>query len=127
MNIKGITYSLKEINNNFYKNQSTKKHDVDEKLEYYKNHKDEFKEVLRKNHEELMEEVDKWCGEILDKSPTAIKVLKYSFNSDSDNIFGISRMGLSSLELFHTTDEAHEGIDAFLEKRPPEFSKFRKN
>ena len=78
-------------------------------------------------NDKLMEEVDKWCGEILDKSPTAIKVLKYSFNSDSDNIYGISRMGLSSLELFHTTDEAHEGIDAFLEKRPPEFSKFRKN
>lgn len=76
--------------------------------------------------EELMAEVDKWCDEILTKSPTALKIAKYSFNSDSDHIFGISRMGLSSLELFHTTDEANEGINAFLEKRNPDFGKFRK-
>ena len=69
----------------------------------------------------LMDEVDKWCEEILEKSPTALKIAKYSFNSDTDNIFGISRMGLSSLELFHTTDEAKEGINAFLEKRAPDF------
>lgn len=76
--------------------------------------------------EKLMDEVDKWCGEILEKSPTAIKLAKYSFNADTDNIYGISRMGLSSLELFHTTEEAHEGIDAFLEKRLPDFNKYRK-
>lgn len=71
--------------------------------------------------EKLMEEVDKWCDEILEKSPTAIKIAKYSFNSDTDSIYGISRMGLRSLELFHTTDEANEGINAFLEKRAPNF------
>ena len=71
--------------------------------------------------EKLVDEVDKWCDEILEKSPTAIKIAKYSFNSDTDSIYGISRMGLSSLELFHTTDEANEGINAFLEKRNPNF------
>lgn len=76
--------------------------------------------------DKLMDEVDQWCSEILEKSPTAIKVAKYSFNADTDNIFGISRMGLSALELFHTTEEAHEGINAFLEKRPPDFGKYRK-
>ncbi len=76
--------------------------------------------------DKLMEEVDKWCQEILSKSPTAIKIAKYSFNADTDHIFGISRMGLASLELFHTTSEAKEGIDAFIEKRNPDFSKFRK-
>lgn len=81
-------------------------------------------EVVRK--EELMNEVNRWCNEILEKSPTAIKIAKYSFNSDTDHIFGISRMGLSSLELFHTTEEANEGIDAFLEKRAPDFNKYRK-
>ena len=76
--------------------------------------------------DEIMNEVNKWCEEILEKSPTAIKIAKYSFNADTDNIFGISRMGLSSLELFHTTEEANEGINAFLEKRVPEFNKYRK-
>lgn len=80
-------------------------------------------EVVKK--EELMNEVNQWCDEILEKSPTALKIAKYSFNSDTDNIFGISRMGLSSLELFHTTEEANEGINAFLEKRPPDFKKYR--
>lgn len=75
--------------------------------------------------EKLMAEVNRWCSEILEKSPTAIKIAKYSFNSDTDSIFGISRMGLSSLELFHTTPEADEGINAFLEKRTPDFSKYR--
>jgi len=76
-------------------------------------------------NDELMIEVDKWCNEILEKSPTAIKLAKYSFNSDTDHIFGISRMGLSSLELFHTTEEAKEGTNAFLEKRTPDFNKYR--
>lgn len=79
--------------------------------------------VVKKD--DLVSEVDKWCEEILEKSPTALKLAKYSFNSDTDSIFGISRMGLSSLELFHTTDEAKEGTNAFLEKRPPDFNKFR--
>ena len=73
----------------------------------------------------LNAEVNKWCDEILDKSPTAIKVAKYSFNADTDSIFGISRMGLSSLELFHLTDESKEGVEAFLEKRNVDFGKFR--
>lgn len=75
---------------------------------------------------DLDAEVDKWCGEILEKSPTALKMAKYSFNADTDNIFGISRMGLSSLELFHLTEESKEGVDAFVEKRDVDFGKFRK-
>ncbi|HEX3035162.1 MAG TPA: 1,4-dihydroxy-2-naphthoyl-CoA synthase [Thermodesulfobacteriota bacterium] len=76
--------------------------------------------------DKLMEEVEAWCREILDKSPTALKLAKYSFNADTDHIYGISRMGLNSLELFHFTEEAHEGVNAFVEKRPPNFSKYRK-
>lgn len=74
----------------------------------------------------LDDEVDKWCDEILAKSPIALKVAKYSFNADTDSIFGISRMGLSSLELFHLTEESKEGVEAFLEKREADFGKFRK-
>lgn len=71
-------------------------------------------------------EMNKWCDEILDKSPTALKMAKYSFNADTDSIFGISRMGLSSLELFHLTEESKEGVEAFVKKREVDFGKFRK-
>lgn len=76
--------------------------------------------------DKLMEEVEQWAKEMLDKSPTALKMAKYSFNADSDSIYGISRMGLTTLELFHQTEEAMEGINAFVEKRPPDFGKYRK-
>ncbi len=76
--------------------------------------------------EELDSEVRLWCEEILSKSPTALKLAKYSFNSETDGLFGISSMGKASLDLFKTTDEAAEGTKAFVEKRPPDFSRYGK-
>lgn len=73
----------------------------------------------------LDEEVDKWCQEILDKSPTAIEIAKHSFNCDMDHIFGIAGLGIKALRLFYNTDEAKEGGRAFVEKRKPDFGKFR--
>jgi 1,4-dihydroxy-2-naphthoyl-CoA synthase len=73
-----------------------------------------------------MVEVEEWCNQILDKSPTAIKMLKYSFNADSANIEGISRLAMGSLAMFYGTEEAKEGLNAFVEKRPVNFRKFRK-
>jgi 2-ketocyclohexanecarboxyl-CoA hydrolase len=70
---------------------------------------------------ELQAEVERWCAELLEKSPTALKVAKYSFNADTDNIHGITEMGLSALELFYQTPEAAEGRNAFVEKRAPDF------
>jgi 2-ketocyclohexanecarboxyl-CoA hydrolase len=77
-------------------------------------------------HDQLMVEVEEWCNQILDKSPTAIKMLKYSFNADSANIEGISRLAMGSLAMFYGTEEAKEGLNAFVEKRPVNFRKFRK-
>jgi naphthoate synthase len=77
-------------------------------------------------HEKLMETVDNWCNQILEKSPTALKMIKYSFNADSANIHGISQMGLGSVAMFYNTEEALEGKNAFVEKRPVNFKKFRK-
>jgi len=74
---------------------------------------------------ELRDEVRRWADEMLEKSPTALKVLKHSFNADSDSISGIGAMAFDSLELFVQTDEAREGVDAFSEKRPPDFARYR--
>jgi|TARA_Y100000310_G_scaffold343685_1_gene452469 naphthoate synthase len=74
---------------------------------------------------ELHDEVRKWADEMLEKSPTALKVLKHSFNADSESIAGIGGLAFDSLDLFVRTGEAAEGLNAFSEKRPPDFSKYR--
>ena len=77
-------------------------------------------------NEELDAEVDKWCAEILEKSPTAIAIAKRSFNMDSENIRGIAGMGMYALSLYYDTDESKEGGIAFKEKRKPDFRKYQK-
>lgn len=76
--------------------------------------------------DKLKEETIAWCNEILAKSPTALRVLKASFNADTDSIHGINAMASNALRLFYQTDEAMEGRNAFVEKRPVDFSRFRK-
>jgi 2-ketocyclohexanecarboxyl-CoA hydrolase len=75
--------------------------------------------------DELRSEVRQWADEILRLSPTSLKVLKQSFNSDTEHFAGIGQMAYSNLVLFTDTDEAREGIAAFNEKRTPEFAPFR--
>jgi naphthoate synthase len=74
---------------------------------------------------ELRAEVRSWADEMLEKSPTALRVLKHSFNIDTESIAGIGTMAFDTLEIFVNTKEAREGVEAFAEKRPPDFSKFR--
>jgi 2-ketocyclohexanecarboxyl-CoA hydrolase len=66
-------------------------------------------------------EVDLWCREILEKSPTALAIAKRSFNQDSDSIRGIGNLGFEALALFYQTEESKEGVNAFLQKRKPDF------
>ncbi len=77
-------------------------------------------------HDQLDAEVDKWCAELLAKSPTALKMLKYAFHAETDGVVGITNLGVGGLSLFYDTEESLEGRNAFMEKRPPDFSKFRK-
>ena len=70
---------------------------------------------------ELRTEVEQWCRELLEKSPTALKLAKYSFNADTEHIHGITEMGFSALELYYQTAEAQEGRNTFVEKRKPDF------
>ena len=75
--------------------------------------------------DKLEEETLKICDEIIQLSPTAIKVLKASFYADAESIGGIEAMFSPSLELYYGTEEAAEGGKAFLEKRPPDYSRWR--
>ena len=74
---------------------------------------------------ELRAEVRRWADEMLAMSPTALKALKHSFNADSEAIAGIGSMAFDTLDLFVNTAEAREGVDAFVEKRPADFSRYR--
>ena len=76
--------------------------------------------------DQLMETARTWANEILAMSPTALKLAKASFNADTDHIKGIGGLGMSALALYYATDEAMEGRNAFLERRPPDFRKFRR-
>ncbi|MFO1424255.1 MAG: enoyl-CoA hydratase-related protein, partial [Candidatus Competibacteraceae bacterium] len=71
--------------------------------------------------DELDAEVDRWCAEILEKSPTALELAKRSFNADTAHIAGISALGLKAVSLFYGTEESKEGVRAFQEKRKPRF------
>ena len=75
---------------------------------------------------ELDAEVEKWCEELLAKSPTALKMLKYAFHADTDGVAGITNLGVGGLSMYYNTDESVEGRDAFMERRPPDYNKFRK-
>jgi naphthoate synthase len=75
--------------------------------------------------ERLRAEVRTWADEMLAKSPTALRVLKHSMNADSESIAGIGSMAWDSLDLYLGTDEAREGVRAWNEKRPPDFSRHR--
>jgi 2-ketocyclohexanecarboxyl-CoA hydrolase len=72
-------------------------------------------------HDLLDAEVDAWCAEILEKSPTAIAIAKRSFNADSESIRAIGALGFEALALFYQTAESKEGVEAFLRKRKPDF------
>ncbi len=75
---------------------------------------------------ELRAEVRHWADEILEKSPTALRFLKHSFNADSESIAGIGQLSFDGLDLFVDSEEAREGVRAFRDKRTPDFSKFRR-
>jgi naphthoate synthase len=74
---------------------------------------------------ELRGEVRAWADQMLKFSPTALKVLKQSLNTDTEHFMSIGSMAYTTLKLFGETAEAQEGITAFNEKREPDFTKYR--
>lgn len=77
-------------------------------------------------HDELEQTAWEWAQEIMTKSPTAIKMLKFGFNLIDDGLVGQQVYAGEATRLAYMTDEAKEGRDAFLEKRERDFSKFPK-
>ncbi len=76
-------------------------------------------------HEALESEAFRWAEEILGKSPTSIKMLKFAMNLTDDGMVGQQVFAGEATRLAYMTDEAEEGRNAFLEKRPPNFAKDR--
>jgi 2-ketocyclohexanecarboxyl-CoA hydrolase len=74
--------------------------------------------------DQLDAEVDAWCAEIVERSPTAITLAKRSFNADTESIRGIGSLGFQALALYYDTAESREGGSAMSEKRPPDFRRF---
>ena len=72
----------------------------------------------------LEEETVGWCREMLAMSPLALRLLKASFNADEDGLAGIQQLAHDANLLFYMSEEAQEGRDAYLQKRPSDFSKF---
>jgi naphthoate synthase len=76
------------------------------------------------DHAELESEAIQWAAEINAKSPQAQRMLKYAFNLLDDGLVGQQLFAGEATRLAYMTDEAVEGRDAFLEKRPPDWSAF---
>ena len=74
-------------------------------------------------HAELESTAYEWAQEILAKSPISIKMLKFAMNLTDDGMVGQQVFAGEATRLAYMTDEAKEGRDAFLEKRPPNFEK----
>jgi naphthoate synthase len=65
-----------------------------------------------------------WCREMLQLSPTALRFLKSAMNADCDGQAGLQDFAGSATLLYYLTEEGHEGKQAYLEKRKPNFKKF---
>ena len=75
-------------------------------------------------HDDLEDVALEWAAEMANKSPTAIRMLKYAFNMADDGLVGQQVFSGEATRLAYMTAEAQEGRDAFLEGRDPDFSAY---
>lgn len=77
--------------------------------------------------ERLEAETISWCRQILEHSPIALRCIKSALNADCDGQAGIQELAGNATMLYYMTEEGQEGRNAFLEKRKPNFSRFKRN
>ena len=77
-------------------------------------------------HKKLEQTAYEWAQEIMMKSPTAIKMIKFGFNLIDDGLVGQQIYAGEATRLAYGTEEAEEGKNAFLEKRKPDYKKYPK-
>lgn len=75
-------------------------------------------------HKDLEKVALEWSLEMNSKSPTAMRMLKYGFNMVDDGLVGQQLFAGEATRLAYGTEEAKEGREAFVEKRPKNFGKF---
>ena len=76
--------------------------------------------------EQLEDEYVQWAEEMMQHSPIALRLIKAGLNAELDGQAGIQELAGDATMLFYMCDEAHEGSQAFLEKRKPDYSKYPK-
>ncbi|HUP65486.1 MAG TPA: 1,4-dihydroxy-2-naphthoyl-CoA synthase [Thermoanaerobaculia bacterium] len=76
--------------------------------------------------ERLEEETLQWAREILQHSPIAIRCLKAALNADCDGQIGLLDLAGNATLLYYMSEEAQEGKNAYVEKRKPNFKKFKR-
>ena len=76
--------------------------------------------------DKLEEETVSWCRQMLELSPMALRMIKAGFNADTDGLAGIQELAGNATGLFYMSAEGQEGRNAWLERRPPDFGKYRK-
>jgi naphthoate synthase len=76
--------------------------------------------------ERLEEETVAWCREMLAMSPMALRCIKAALNADCDGQAGLQELAGNATLLYYMSEEAQEGRDAYLERRKPNFGKFRR-
>jgi naphthoate synthase len=77
-------------------------------------------------YDQLEDETIKWCREMLENSPMALRCLKAALNADCDGQAGLQELAGNATLLFYLSEEGKEGKNAFLEKRKPNFKKFKR-